>query len=59
VASCEDALAIRAWNLLTDRNGGLHLDGIELVAAWLGISDIEGLLLRLEAIKGHRPPRES
>lgn len=53
--SHDDYLAIRAWNLLADGNGGVHWQGLELVAGWLGITDLEGLMTRLEIIKGHRP----
>lgn len=58
-ASHDEALAIRAWNLLADGNGGVHWQGLEIVACWLGIADIDGLLTRLEAIKTHRPPAEN
>lgn len=52
-------MAIRIWNLLTDGNGGLNLAGLPLVAEWLGIADLDGLMTRLETIKGHRPPQET
>lgn len=49
-------MALRIWNLLCDGNGGLNLSGLPLVAAWCGVTDVDGLLTRLETIKGHRPP---
>lgn len=32
--------------------------GLPLVAAWLGVDDIDGLLHRLIVIKTHRPDRD-
>ena len=33
--------------------GGYDFSRIDLIAAWLGIEDIDGLLTRLETIKKH------
>lgn len=38
--------------------GGLDWSGLHLIAAWLGIEDIEGLMLRLSVIKLHTPPED-
>ena len=51
-----DTVAIRCWNLLADGQGGLNWAGLELVAAWLGVDDLDGLLQRLQVIKLHKPP---
>jgi hypothetical protein len=39
--------------------GGIDWAGLPAVCAWLGIEDIDGLLLRLAVIKLHKPPGES
>lgn len=38
--------------------GGIDWAGLDLVAAKLGIDDIEGLIERLYVIKTHRPRAE-
>lgn len=45
-----DRLAIRAWNLM----GGLDWAGLETIADMLGIDDVEGLIVRLAAIRDHQ-----
>lgn len=49
-------MAIRVWNALADGHGGIHWAGLDLMVAWLGIDDVEGLLQRLLTIKGHSRP---
>ncbi len=51
-------LALRTWNLLSNGMGGIDWAGLPLVVALLGITDIEGLLHRLQVIKTHRPPQD-
>ena len=42
-------------NLLATGTGGLDWAGLPAVAEWLGVTDLDGLLTRLEVIKMHRP----
>lgn len=42
-------------DLLANGMGGLDWAGLPLVASWLGVTDLDGLLARLEVIKLHRP----
>lgn len=51
-------MAIRAWNLLADGNGGIHWAGLPYVVELLGVRDLEALLDRLLVIKLHRPPEQ-
>lgn len=51
----DNAAAIRAWNLLANGMGGLDWAGLPVVAAVLGIADIESLVDALGVIKAHRP----
>lgn len=51
-----DAAAIRCWNLLATGQGGMDLGGLELAMAWLGITDVDGLMHRLYLIRTHTPP---
>ncbi len=48
-------MAIRAWNMLGNGMGGIDWAGLDVVCAWLGITDIEGLMARLNIIKHHEP----
>lgn len=48
----DDHQAIRVWNLL-ERNGGIDWAGLPIVVELLGISDVDGLVTRLQAIKSH------
>ena len=57
-ASDGDELAIRAYNLLSNGMGGIDWAGLDVVAACLGISDIEGLVHRLSVIKAYSPDKE-
>jgi len=47
---------MRAYNLLANGSGGLDWAGLPLVAGWLGVRDLDGLLHRLSVIKLHRAP---
>lgn len=42
--------------MLANGMGGLDWSGLPLAVALLGITDVEGLLHRLQVIKQHRPP---
>lgn len=52
-----DAVAIKAWKLLSNGRGGFDWAGLDSVAALLGVADIEDLINRLLVIKLHRPPK--
>lgn len=47
-------MAFRVARMLKNGMGGFDLAGLPLVCAWLGIEDVDGLLLRIEAIANHR-----
>lgn len=47
-------MAFRVFNLLADGMGGLNWQGLPLVAGWLGVQDVDGLMHRLAIIKTHR-----
>lgn len=49
-------MAIRIANLLANGTGGFDWAGVELWAGLFGVSDIEGLLLRLEVL-ANRPAK--
>lgn len=44
---------MRVWNLLATSTGGIDWAGLPVVVEWLGITDVEGLLARIEIIKLH------
>jgi hypothetical protein len=46
------------WNSLHNGQGGIDWAGLDLHVAWLGVSDVEGLLHRLAVIKAHRPEKD-
>ena len=48
--------AFKAHTLLANGMGGHDWAGLPVVCAWLGITDIDGLLHRLLIIKTHKPP---
>lgn len=48
---------MRAYSLLADRQGGLDWAGLPLVAAWLGVHDLDALLHRLSVIKLYQRPQ--
>lgn len=58
MASDEESLAIGVWNALENGHGGLDWAGLDLVVAWFGVQDVEGLLHRLMAIKAHKPKKD-
>ena len=58
-ASPDDAVAFRAYSLLSNGMGGIDWAGLPLVCEWLGVSDVDGLLHRLSVIKAHKPPEEN
>lgn len=51
-----DRIAIRAFNLLANGMGGLNWAGLDTVVAYLGITDLDDLICRLEVIRTHKPP---
>jgi hypothetical protein len=56
--SAEDAMAIEVWNMV-EQQGSVDWAGLPLVVGLLGITDIDGLVIRLRAIKAHaRAPRK-
>lgn len=52
----EDLIAMRTWNMLANGMGGLDWAGLPLAVALFGITDVDGLLHRLQVIKQHRAP---
>lgn len=50
-------MAIAAWNLLANGSGGIDWTGLDFVAEFLGVQDIELLVTRLAVIKLHKPPK--
>lgn len=49
-------MAMKAWNMLANGMGGLDWAGLPAVLAYLGITDVDGLIHRLQVIKLHKPP---
>jgi hypothetical protein len=58
-ASPEHDLAIRAYNMLFNGQGGIDWSGLPYVTAVLGFDDaaLEQLMHRLTVIKLHCPPK--
>ena len=54
--SAHDALALEAWALLGNGMGGIDWAGLPLVAALLGVSDVERLVHALRVLRTHQPP---
>ena len=50
-------MANRVFRLLSNGMGGIDWKGLPLVCGWLGVDDIEGLLIRLEVLKTYRPKK--
>lgn len=50
-------VAIRAWNALTNGQGGIDWAGLDFIVQWLGVEDIDDLVHRLLVIKTHRTPK--
>lgn len=48
---------MQAYNLLSNGMGGLDWAGLEVVCAYLGITDVEPLIHALGVIKAHQPPK--
>ena len=57
-ATDDDVLAMKVWNFLANGMGGLDWAGLPLAVASYGITDIDGLLHRLQVIKGHKAPSD-
>lgn len=57
--SDDDRLAFRVANMTRNGMGGLDWSGVAMLAAWVGIADIDGLLNRLSVIVNYRPPKEN
>lgn len=51
----EHTLVIQAWNMVSDGTGSVDWAGVPIVAAMLGIEDLETFIRRLMTIKHHRP----
>ena len=51
-----DLLALRAWALLANGMGAVDWSGLPVVAAYLDVDDVEGLVDRLHVIKTHKGP---
>jgi len=52
-------MALAVYRLLANGSGGIDWQGLPLVTGWLGVSDVEGLMQRLVAIRLHRPAKEN
>lgn len=52
------ALAIQAFNHLSNGSGAFDWSGLPYVVAELGISDVSGLMHALLVIKTHKPPED-
>lgn len=50
-----DEIALKVAPLLANGSGGFDWAGLPILVEWLGISDVDGLLLRLAVIRKHRP----
>lgn len=46
------------YRLLANGAGGIDWAGLPLLCGWLGVTDVEGLMLRLVAIRMHAPKRK-
>lgn len=46
------------YRLLANGMGGIDWGGLPLLAGWMGVTDIDGLMQRLVAIRMHQPNRE-
>ncbi len=52
-----DYIAVRLGNLLGAGKGSLDWQGLPFLAAYFGITDIDGLMVRLITLANYRPPR--
>lgn len=57
--TADDMIAFDVVAMLKNGMGGLDWSGLPLVAAWLGVTDIDGLMYRLRTIVTHRPKKDS
>ena len=57
-ATDDDVMAMKVWNFLANGMGGLDWAGLPLAVGMFGIADVDGLLHRLQVIKGHKPPTD-
>jgi len=55
----DDTLAFKVVSLLKTGTGGINWAGLPLVAGWLGIQDIDGLLDRIAVIALYKPSQET
>jgi len=46
------------YRLLANGMGGIDWAGLPLLAGWMGVTDMEGLMQRLVAIRMHQTNRE-
>jgi hypothetical protein len=53
-----DVEALKVVSLLKTGSGGMDWSGLPLVAGWMGITDLDGLLERLAVILQHHRTRE-
>lgn len=51
-----ERIAIRAFNLMANGMGGIDWSGLQMVVEYLGVTDIDDLVHRLEVIRTHKPP---
>lgn len=51
------AIARRVWSALATGQGGMDWSGLPIVAAWLGVADMDDLLHHLSVINAWRPPQ--
>jgi hypothetical protein len=51
----EDRLALQAWCFLANGAGGIDWAGLPIVAAHLGITDVDGLMHRLYTLRTYTP----
>jgi len=52
-------MAFKVINLLKTGTGGINWAGLPLVAGWLGITDLDGLLDRIATIVLYKPSTET
>nr|WP_297526944.1 hypothetical protein [uncultured Roseateles sp.] len=50
---------MRVVRLLANGMGGLDWSGLPLIVAHVGVTDLQGLLDRVEVILQHRPPESA
>jgi hypothetical protein len=44
------------YALAANGSGGLNWEAVPMLAAWVGVQDVEGLMHRLAVIRLHRKP---